>query len=640
MAPTTHDADIVGDLTSNLETLLRAAARRLASDDDPAAFGDWFAAAAPTLLPRLFRQAVDPSHFARLLARHLYGITPLPRHGYATQRLPTPGRNDPCFCGSGRKFKHCCQPLEGLVPFPEVNMLRYVLDVSPREVYAGLPTSKVRVDAVADTARQWSDEGRHRDVVALLEPWFGGEGPLQGRLAMLFDALMDAYLALGKPRKRKQLIETALARGDRELQCTAWQRRAVMAADQGDHDAALEAFRQAQRLDPDDPSHTHLEISLLISAGRLEQARERAKFWLARASRDRDFPPMLLDLLRRAAEDPATAMLDVQQQRVPGLERLRAALRKLPPPAVQHEVRRDSQGVGHLRPQPALAQAEAKWRRLFPQAKPALTMLADDNPAAFAASDRWLPLLEREPLLWQSFDVLDDLAMAARSLGLLGIEEAIMLPLLDRAVALLRLHVEASGARQLPWGFLENRPALRCVAARTHYALDHDDRDTALRLAEWLVKELNPNDNHGLRGPLMRLYVQAGRHNDAIALGERYPDDFAELALTHVLALYGAGRTEEAAAALRAAARDHPRAVKMLLAERAKRPRQDAFGIAIGGDEEAWLYREGHRALWQELGALAWAGGVLGSRPRQRRAKTPTGTAAPTQIDLPLKTEA
>ncbi|WP_262495735.1 SEC-C metal-binding domain-containing protein [Paenibacillus sp. B2(2019)] len=24
---------------------------------------------------------------------------------------PLPGRNDPCLCGSGKKFKSCCQPL-------------------------------------------------------------------------------------------------------------------------------------------------------------------------------------------------------------------------------------------------------------------------------------------------------------------------------------------------------------------------------------------------------------------------------------------------------------------------------------------------------------------------------------------------
>ncbi len=642
MATTFDDDPPLADIDSSLGRLLSAAAAQLVKDDDPTTFADWFAAAAPVLLPQLFAQAADSARFARVIARSLYGITPLPRHAYVPRRLPEPGRNDPCFCGSGRKFKQCCEPFEGRMPFPELNMLRYVLDATPREDFAALSGSRVRIDAVDDTARQWSDEGRDRDAAALLEPWFAGDGPLDGRLVMLFDALMDTYLQLGQRRKRKLLIEAALARGDRQMQCAAWQRRAVIEADQGNHEAALDAFREAQRLDPDDVSLTHLEISLLIGAGQLQQARERAKFWLARSQRDRDFPPPLIELLRRAAEDPAEAMFEVQQHRVPALAPLRALLRKLPPPQLRHEVRLDQDGVGHLQPQPALARAEAKWRQRFAQAKPALTVLGEDNAGAFFHGDQWLALLEREPVLWQSFDVLDDLAMGVGGLGLLGIEQAFMLPLLDRAVDLLRKHVEASGARQLPWGFLENRPALRCVAARAQHALDHDDHDTALRLAQWLVLELNPNDNHGLRGPLMRLYVQAGRYDEAIALASRYPDDFADLTLTHVLALYCAGRIDEAAAALRAAATRHQRAVTMLLAERARQPKAGAYGIAIGGAEEAWRYREANRELWNERGALQWASEVLAQRPpRRRRAKAAAETAAQpeAQIELPLKTD-
>ncbi|MBI3938654.1 MAG: SEC-C domain-containing protein, partial [Betaproteobacteria bacterium] len=30
---------------------------------------------------------------------------------HAHSRHPWPQRNDPCICGSGRKFKRCCAPL-------------------------------------------------------------------------------------------------------------------------------------------------------------------------------------------------------------------------------------------------------------------------------------------------------------------------------------------------------------------------------------------------------------------------------------------------------------------------------------------------------------------------------------------------
>jgi len=122
---------------------------------------------------------------------------------------------------------------------------------------------------------------------------------------------------------------------------------------------------------------------------------------------------------------------------------------------------------------------------------------------------------------------------------------------------------------------------------------------------------------------------------------QHYPDDFAELALTHVLALYCACRIDEAAAALRTAAVEHTRAVKTLLAEQAKQPKSGGFGIAIGGAEEAWLYREAHRELWSERGALGWAAEVLAQwRPRRVRSGGKPDRDQPAQtdkqIELPL----
>lgn len=50
----------------------------------------------------------EKSEFARIDGRWLY--TRNVRNGPAPARPATPrvGRNEPCPCGSGRKFKHCC----------------------------------------------------------------------------------------------------------------------------------------------------------------------------------------------------------------------------------------------------------------------------------------------------------------------------------------------------------------------------------------------------------------------------------------------------------------------------------------------------------------------------------------------------
>jgi len=597
------------DSPDDLHTLLGACARRLVANSEVDAFFKWFGENVSLLAPAIVAQAVDPDQFAQVLAREIYNITPLPVNSYAVRRLAVPGRNEPCFCGSGRKFKHCCERLVGGNPFPSLNMLRYVLDALPAARFAELPGSNADPDAVAHTAHQWEEEDDSTRAIRLLEPWFAGDKPLDQRRAPMFDMLMDLYLDAGQEKKRRNLIEVALARGDRALQSTAWQRRAVLLADQNRLDEAMEAFRRAQQLAPDDPALGYLEVSVLTGAGRLDLARERAKFWLARARRaDPPLSDELIDLLREAATDPAQAMLSVGRMRNPDLGRLMDLLAAAPAPAVFYSVHDGQDGTVELRLAPELMAAQVRWHAAFPQSKPPLTMLASGNAVAFDDAATWLELLQREPLVWQSIDVMDDLAMAVHALDMLGAQQRIEVPLLDRAIALLRIAVRDHPDSQVPWVCLDNRPALRCVAARLHLALSEADAALALELAEWLVLRLNPNDNHGMRGTLVRLYLAAGQADKAITLTNRYPDDFAEMSLSRVLALFVVERRGDALVSLANAARNHPVAVRMLLADKPRQPRRSGgYGITVGGTEEAWLYREQTLDLWRNSGALEWA---------------------------------
>jgi tetratricopeptide (TPR) repeat protein len=124
---------------------------------------------------------------------------------------------------------------------------------------------------------------------------------------------------------------------------------------------------------------------------------------------------------------------------------------------------------------------------------------------------------------------------------------------------------------------------------------------------EWLVLALNPEDNLGLRHDLMRAYLVRERYDHALDLAARYPDDFAEMRYNRALALYLSGRKDQALDALRDAVGHFPKPMKFLLAADPKRPREDGPGITIGGDEEAWLYRESYLDLWLREGALEWA---------------------------------
>jgi len=63
--------------------------------------------------------------------------------------------------------------------------------------------------------------------------------------------------------------------------------------------------------------------------------------------------------------------------------------------------------------------------------------------------------------------------------------------------------------------------------------------------------------------------------------------------------------------------RQSPRVAHRLLADRCRRPHIDPHGIRLGGDDEAWLYREAMRDVWQATpGAMAWLAEVVRGRYR------------------------
>lgn len=597
-----------------LFALFDSSARVLAKSADPAAFLDWIGRHGPDIAPE-FARGIDPRTGPpglafRAMGVGIYAAMPLPQTGFQCRRLPEPGRNEPCLCGSGRKYKHCCLPLRGSLDLTGYNALRHVLDALPKTRFAELPASRADPLAVCDTARQWKDEGDGARAAALLEPWFAGDAPLSEKLEPLFDQLMDCYLALGQERKRARLLAAALARGERGLRAAAMQRRSSMLADRGDLEGAWQGFRHAQREEPEDPALATLELTLLVSRGEIEIARERAAFWIASLERRRD--PSLSDLigfLRRFQRDPHAAMAEVGRKQLPGLDRLATLLAAAPSPLAHYRLADRGEAGRVLEARAELAKAESRWRKLVPQAKPGLTATQHGSTAMWVDPERWLDFLERDAMAWHSLDVLDDLAMAVDALPLLGTGSTLLDPLLERGSALLEANLGA-GAGTLQWGWMENRPALRMLAHRAFRAAEEMDRggsrERLIAVGERLMA-LNPMDNHFMRELLTRAYIASGSPEKAVALTDRHPNDFCGPTLNRILALHDLGRRGDALAALRGAAKYHRVAIEMLLAEAPKRPGgADGLTIPLGGKEEAWGYREAHRALWQRGGALDW----------------------------------
>jgi hypothetical protein len=97
----------------------------------------------------------------------------------------------------------------------------------------------------------------------------------------------------------------------------------------------------------------------------------------------------------------------------------------------------------------------------------------------------------------------------------------------------------------------------------------------------------------------MNLLLRMGDDEAALGLAARFGDDlFPELRYGKVLALVRLGRDREAAEAVLSAVNALPEVRRYLMRERAAQPPIDPMGVAFGGKDQAWLYRDAMRDLW------------------------------------------
>ncbi|MCD6707085.1 MAG: SEC-C domain-containing protein [Thiobacillus sp.] len=617
------DIDEDGSAADELGFLFDSAARRILSDESPEGFVAWFQLAAPQFAPLFMRRLPDDAAFRRgfltQFARIIWNKTPLPGNRFQPRPIPKSERNQACLCGSGKKYKHCCHALEGLEQgLPEFSMLLHVLETVPVKQFVELPFSHLNLDELAYVANAWMSNGSAREAAKLLEGLFVDCTKLDDRAEPALYCLLDCYERLNNPLKKKRLLQRAMAAPDKALRAAAIQRQCTIHADRGEYDLAWALFQQAQRLAPDDSSLSHLEILILNSQGEHARARERAAFWIARLSKDKTGQyANLIAFLRDATDDPGGSMLNILQENHPALQQCADLMARLPPAACHYRLDMDAQDAGPLEPDPTLRRLHAQWARYA-------RVLGETSPAInWDARLPWLAWLEKNPVAWQSFDVLLDIVQALRDTEprLTGMETEMVLPLLQRAEALLRLVLKQHRAegRRLEWGWHENRPALSLLASLAFYHVEHDDLARAVDLLEWCVLTLNPNDNQGLRDPLIHLYLCVNRIDDALDLAARYPDDLPAMQYGGILALYMAGKIEAAARQLKQTARAYPEIARMLLSAAPRRPALNPGYSTLGGKDEAWYYREDNLDVWQQSGGLAWLRQALPKQPARNR---------------------
>lgn len=535
--------------------------------------------------------------FTTHLALEIWNATPVPDNRFRPRKIPKPERNASCPCGSGQKFKQCCSPAQTppSLGISEELMLSVVLATLPQKTLLALPLPTLPPEALAMVASGWIDDGQPKKAIALLEQLFTHLDQLDERAEFAADTLLNAYLEVNSPRKKQKFIDTLKTAPDKTLRSTGWQRQATVFCDRGDFAAAWLAFTEAQRLTPNDPALSHLEVLMLVSEGRRGEAKARAKFWAQRLGRDARYDHgELIETLLQLADDSDDSLLATLPLARGPLPLIGQALAGWPEPACHYSLKH-----GELTPAKALAVVEDGWLEV--------TNTGD--------LDATIAFLGAEALAGQSFVILRD------TIGLVGAlteyqpasADALARQLLKRSEA-LRLTVLGklkALASELSWGCLDNRPLLTLVAYYIdEFSVSHPEQ--TLDLLRWSVNTANPNDNQGLRSDLIHRLIAAGLANEAIAVGRRYPDDFlVGSRYGSVLAMFAAGRLAEAEILLLAAREKCPKVWKMLLAAKPKKPRPKNPGyITVGGDDEAYEYREHHLDLWRSTGALSWAAAI------------------------------
>ena len=692
-----HSGFELDDFPIDLETLIEDAIEQILVHEDPQRFITWmrehiydYCPGADDRQQGLFselptsdpNQLVMDSEMARALAVNfacmIWNGVPLPSNHFKPRPMTMPKRNDPCHCGSGKKFKHCCAQLPAL-PLISVNEIWPIMfenlnkDVAARAIRE----NHVPLDALGMIAYDYFDMEQPKKVVTLLEPLFDSvirRTKDDAEYAMTL--LCNAYDELGYHKKKTTLLQNIIDTVARSpLRSGAWQREATIRIDNGDADGAWAAFQNAQRDDPKSFSLGLLEVQILNAQGRNEKARERADFWvrqLRRAGLEDDEMP--LAFLIAVSQDPIEAFADL------GLEMdddaglllkewlASVADRPLPEYTIGEEATptefHEEESIAVLRKQlsshgldqhqvdKALREFEEQievlqdddteddldedlfivesnsnlleapeqvkllehdWHHIYPLDKPFSideTPSGEDDPWDVLEEIEWGNWLQNNPAAFDSLDILDDLATALMlhpQIGSAWLDETMLKPVLQRADVILEKVFKVTPDTQLHWIMPENRPSLRAMARLVNKAMFNGEQEEALLRAQRLIA-INPHDNHGFRTVVMNRLIHDNRDEDALQLAEGFPNDInPEIAYGRVLALYRLGRQKKAVEALGNSLEYLGKIPRYLIAKRVKKPKLDPNRVKLGGDDQAWYYREDMRDIWQQTpGAIDW----------------------------------
>jgi len=539
-----------------------------------------------------------PESLIRTFAIQLWNSTPLPSNYYQPSPIPKPGRNESCWCHSGKKFKHCCakECVDGGGVIDQKTMMCLVLDTLGSSelgrVWQHVPSSML-----AKIAAGWIDRGSRmlKRAQIMIEPIFKQDNAkLNGQDVLALNALRQIYHELGEKKRAEQLSIRLMDHPDKALQSYCYQQKAAQYFDAGQKKEAWEYFHHALRLDPDSPWLAPLELIMLQESGQLELSKQRGTFWLKllnRKNRNGDLDEIIGIVESILVDEPKESGLE---EVINDFGRWLIQIMEQSLPPVEKVVVRS--GTSIIEP---ISRKEKKliqqWNSVW------------DNESAWNDPLEWMRLLKDNPRLLNSFTVLFNLVESIDKLSINEPEE-IKFSLIALASKALPMVLPVFPDAPFDWEFRENRPALWLMETLSLTMVETNNDDNAIKMMTWLLR-LNADDNIGIRSILMNAYLRTGRDKEAVLLGECYVDDFlVDMQFGYALALFRQSKKEQADKVLASAIQDREKTAKALLSRHMKRPKSiNPNTIRLGGDDEAWEYRQVARKLWLDTpGAMAW----------------------------------
>ena len=561
----------------------------------------------------------------------IWSATPQPGNDFECTPITLPNPNHFCPCGSGKQYKNCCAHAPMVPALDAVEVFSIAAAQMPQKIVFELaekqPPSTYMLFLVARVAY---DLQMPKKAVQFLEPRFQTPKNLEIDDGDLLDLLLECYELLRMERKKQVLLLRLFRDSEGPFRGHLLQRMAAISADQGYTDQAWQYFREAQRELPNDVGLIHLELVLLMSENKRDEAVQRARFWSAWAKRNVDADHVLHEQLAQMIKNPVLAMLDMGSISDSHWELELHNILQLPVDNKQCHAFSVERKQAHIRRKTWPKMDFDRWEELM-SAMDSEHMLggfgfqkqmwnkffAVDEDSTDGLQLQMIYLLQDCPSLRDNYEVLFDLFFKIQdhpAAAAPWVAETLWHPWVERSWKVAsRLLDDIPDNVSCPYSVKNNQSFLHFLweIAGTSY---HTGNPARMEICCNAILKLDPEDNFGAKGKLMNFYLQNHENAKALQLLEKFPvSKMLELVFGGVLLYFRLNQLEKAEACLRRAHEQEPLVMKYLLAASPKPPKGvDHLNLP---QHYAFRYRQQMGdACKNEAGFMEWAKKIVRSK--------------------------